>query len=256
MVNRWVGRFKHVGIVFSMFNECSGAGWHAAGMDPSLVLVHSPFVGPASWGSTAHALRSRGRRVHVPSMLAVAASRPPYWPVGVAAIADAVSAGEQVVLVPHSNAGLYVPAVVEALGDQIRGVVFVDAALPGTGQLTTPDFLAGLATVDGLLPPWTSWWDEQDVAPLFPDPAVRAVVEAEQPRMPLAYYGNPPPAPAGWATETRCGYIWFGEPYDAEAAQAAELGWPTTHVPGTHLHMLTDPDGVAAAVLQIAADWR
>lgn len=239
-----------------MFNGARDPGWHAAGMEPSLVLVHSPFLGPASWGSTAGALERRGRRVHVPSMLAVAVSRPPYWPAGVAAIADAVAAGEQVVLVPHSNAGLYVPAVVEALGEQVRGVVFVDAALPGTGQLTTPDFLAGLATVDGLLPPWTSWWDEADVAPLFPDADVRAVVEAEQPRMPLAYYGNPPPAPDGWAAATHCGYIWFGEPYDAEAAQAVELGWPTVRVPGTHLQMLADPDGVAAAVLQIAADWR
>lgn len=220
------------------------------------MLIHSPFVGPATWRSTAAALERRGRRVHVPSMLEVARGEPPYWPAGVAAIAGAVNDGEPVVLVPHSNAGLFVPAVISALGEQVRGAVFVDAALPGTGHLTTPDFLAGLATVDGLLPPWTSWWDEDDVAALFPDAEVRATVEAEQPRMPLAYYGNPPPAPVGWAAATRCGYLWFGEPYDSEAAQAAELAWPTKRVAGTHLHMLADPDGVAAAVLEIADGWR
>lgn len=223
-------------------------------MEPSIVLIHSPFVGPATWRSTALALERAGRRVQVPSMLGVAVSPAPYWPAGVAAVTSSVLDERAVVLVPHSNAGLYVPALVEALGDRVRGVVFVDARLPGAGQLTTPDFLAGLATVDGLLPPWTEWWDEADVAPLFPNADVRALVEAEQPRMPLAYYGNPPPAPEGWS-ELPCGYIWFGPPYDDEAARAADLGWPTMHVPGTHLQMLSDPSGVAAAVLQFAGEW-
>jgi len=42
---------------------------------------------------------------------------------------------EPVVLVPHSNSGLYMPAVIDALGDQVRAVVFVDAALPGAWVL-------------------------------------------------------------------------------------------------------------------------
>lgn len=223
-------------------------------MDPTLVLMHSPFLGPATWQSTARALEGRGRRVHVPSLLAVARSAPPYWPTGVDAIVR--SAGEEsVVLVAHSNAGLYVPAVVDALSDQVRGVVFVDAAVPGAGHHTTPEFLSKLATDDGLLPPWTAWWDDNDVAEVFPDAAVRAEVEAEQPRMPLAYYDHLPPAPNGWATAP-CGFLWFGPPYDKGAAQAAAYGWPTAHLPGSHLQMLADPDAVAAAVLHLAADWR
>ena len=223
-------------------------------MDPSLVLIHSPFLGPATWRPTARALVGIGRRVHVPSLLGVARSAPPYWPAGVDAVVRA-AADEPVVLVAHSNAGLYVPAVVDALGDQVRGVVFVDAALPGAGHHTTPEFLRRLATVDGMLPPWTSWWDEADVAEVFPDADVRAEVEAEQPRMPLAYYDHLPPVPHGWAAPP-CGYLWFGAPYDKGAAQAAACGWPIVHLPGSHLHMLADPDAVAAAVLQMAGDWR
>jgi hypothetical protein len=34
----------------------------------------------------------------------------------------------------------------------------------------------------------------------------------------------------------------------------AAHGWPTRHVPGHHLHMLVDPDAVAAAVLEMAGD--
>jgi pimeloyl-ACP methyl ester carboxylesterase len=223
-------------------------------MGPALVLIHSPFLGPATWQSTARALAGIGRRVHVPSLLPVARSAPPYWPTDVNAIIRS-AAGEPVVLVPHSNAGLYVPAVVDALSDQVRGVVFVDAALPGAGHHTTSDFLRRLATVDGVLPPWTSWWDDADVAELFPDADVRAEVEAEQPRMPLAYYDHLPPAPHGWAAPP-CSYLWFGAPYDKGAALAAGYGWPTAHLPGSHLHMLADPDAVAATVLQMAGDWR
>jgi pimeloyl-ACP methyl ester carboxylesterase len=222
-------------------------------MGPSLILIHSPFLGPATWQSTARALHRMERSVRVPSLLAVARGAPPFWPAGVDSIIR--SAGDDaVVLVPHSNAGLYVPAVMDALGERVRGVVFVDAALPGAGHYTTPDFLRQLATVDGLLPPWTSWWAEADVDAVFPDAHARAEVEAEQPRMPLAYYDHLPPAPHEWTTPS-AGYIWFGPPYDKGAAQAALRGWPTLHLPGNHLHMLTDPNAVAATVVDMASDW-
>ncbi len=72
--------------------------------------------------------------------------------------------------------------------------------------------------------------------------------------MPLAYYDQLPPAPDGWAVPS-CGYIWFGAPYDEGADRAAAYGWPTAHLPGGHLHMLIDPDAVAAAVLKMAGAW-
>jgi pimeloyl-ACP methyl ester carboxylesterase len=224
-------------------------------MPPTLVLVHSPFLGPATWQSTARALAHSGRRVRVPSLRAVATSSPPYWPAGVEAIVHAAP-DEPVVLVPHSNAGLYMPAAVDALRERVRGVVFVDAAVPGAGHHSTSEFLSTLPSVDGLLPPWTSWWADADVAELFPDAHTRAEVEAEQPRMPLAYYDQLPPAPHDWAAAVPCGYLWFGVPYNEGAAQAQDYGWPTAHLPGTHLHMLSDPAGVASAILQIAQDWR
>lgn len=165
------------------------------------------------------------------------------------------AADDPVVLVVHSNAGLYVPAVVARLGDNVRGVLFLDAALPGAGHHTSPEFLRRLATDDGLLPPWTSWWPEPEVARLFPDTQVRSEVEAEQPRMPLAYYDQLPPAPADWDTMP-CGYVWFGEPYDKAAGEATRRGWPTEHLPGNHLLMLSDPKAIAGATQRITGDWR
>lgn len=205
-----------------------------------MLLIHSPLLGPATWQPVARQLERSGRTVSVPDLTTVARSTPPYWPAGRDSIVRA--AGEDlVVLVAHSNAGLFVPPSIEALGDQVRGVAFVDAALPGSGPRSTSDFLQSLPAVDGLLPPWTAWWDEADVAALFPDPAVRQAVEAEQPRMPLAYYDHLPPAPTNWAVPP-CGYIWFGAPYEREADQAAGFGWPTVRVPGgTSTCSLTRP---------------
>jgi pimeloyl-ACP methyl ester carboxylesterase len=219
-------------------------------VEPTIVLIPSPLLGPATWARTARALERRGRRVRVPDLQCVSCAAPPYWPAGVDAIVDAAG-GDQVVLVPHSNSGLYMPAVVDVLGDQVDGVVFVDAALPGAGYYAQRDFLNTLVSADGLLPPWTSWWEQADVAALFPDSDVRSRVEAEQARMPLGYYDHLPPAPDGW-DRPPCAFIWFAEPYDTGADRAAAHGWPTRRVPGNHLHMLFQPDAVAAAVLELA----
>jgi pimeloyl-ACP methyl ester carboxylesterase len=191
-----------------------------------------------------------GQSVRVPGLAGVSRAAPPYWPAGVDAIARSVG-NEPAVLVPHSNSGLYMPAVVDALGDRIRGVVFVDAALPGAGYYAQRDFLNTLADADGRLPVWTSWWDQSDVAELFPNAQVQARVQAEQARMPLAYYDHLPPAPDPWHGPP-CGFIWFAEPYDSGAEQASAHGWPTKQVPGRHLHMLLDPAAVAAAVVEMA----
>ncbi|HZZ96223.1 MAG TPA: hypothetical protein VFE19_04390 [Jatrophihabitantaceae bacterium] len=214
------------------------------------MLIPSPLLGPASWEPTAQASAIRGWPARVPNLQGVSRAAAPYWPAGVDAIVRA-AADEPVVLVPHSNSGLYMPAVIDALGDQVRGVVFVDAALPGAGYFAQREFLNSLVDADGLLPPWTSWWDGSDVAQLFPNAEVQARVEAEQARMPLAYYDHVPPAPDGW-DRPPCAYIWFAEPYDTGAQRASTRGWPTKHVPGNHLHMLVDPDAVADAVLEMA----
>lgn len=97
-------------------------------------------------------------------------------------------ADRPLVLVVHSNAGLYVPA----LGSrrQMIGSVFVDAALPpavGDVPMAPPAMhavLQDMADAEGLLPPW-SRWAEEEVRSLFPDASAREAGEAQQPRLPL-----------------------------------------------------------------------
>lgn len=229
-------------------------------MRPALVLVHSPSVGPRTWEPVASRLNALGWDVAVPSLLHIAEGQPPFWPQVAGAVASAVQEfepGRPVILVPHSNAGFFIPVIMAALQgaaserlpvpegsatgevaeayrkssqpdepapaggtaadpdttacagraapkdgaaandraapkdraasagtptsegpgvreNPIAGCIFVDAAVPpssGETQVVPPGalpFLRGMAS-DGLLPPWTDWWDEADVAPLFPD---------------------------------------------------------------------------------------
>jgi hypothetical protein len=55
-----------------------------------------------------------------------------------------------------------------------------------------------------------------------------------------------PPAPR-WP-DAPCAYLQLSDAYEAEAARAADLGWPVARLISYHLAPLTDPAGVAAAV--------
>jgi hypothetical protein len=230
-------------------------------VEPVFVLVHSPSLGPASWGPLAAELRGRGRQVSVPSLLGVADGPPPVWPRVVDAVAGALAelpSDARAVLVVHSNAGLFVPVIAEGAPRPIAAILFLDAGVPtpGGSPVAPPAFLAfleGKADADGLLPPWTRWWDDADVAPLFPDDATRAAVQAEEPRLPLHYYTQTVPAPDAWE-RLPAGYVAFGDAYAEQVAQARARGWPVAELPGLHLHQLVDPAAVAGAVVALADD--
>jgi hypothetical protein len=199
-----------------------------------LLLVPSPLLGPAAWAPVAEIL---GAPV-----------------VEVGAVAEAAAGLADVVLVVHSNAGLHAPLLAEQIG--ARATVYVDAALPGEGPdtaLAPPaflDFLSGLADDDGLLPPWTRWWDEDDLRGLFPDDAARARIEAGQSRLPLSYFSRRMPVPVGWADRPSA-YLAFGDTYADEIAFARAHAWPVTTLAGRHLHQLVDPVEVTGAITDL-----
>jgi hypothetical protein len=217
-----------------------------------LALLPSPLLGPATWTPVAERLRDAGWPVTTPDL-----------PVPVCTPGDvlrsflaSVPEADDVALVPHSNAGLYVPGLTRRR--RVTACVFVDAALPpaeGRAPLAPAalyGFLQTLADPDGLLPPWTQWWGASDVDGLFPDRPARARVEAEQQRLPLEYFAASLDPDPGWS-ETPAAYLAFGDTYDDERRQAAGLGWPVRSLPGRHLHMLVDPGAVALAVTDLLA---
>jgi len=211
-----------------------------------ILLVPSPLLGAPSWGEVPASMAAAGRDVRVVDTSGVRA------PGQLVDVVAAAAGGAPVVLVPHSNAGLAVPELLSRV--DVRAAVFVDAALPlggGEAALAPPGLLAmleSLADDEGLLPPWTAWWD--DLAGVFPDDAARAAVEAGQPQLPLSYFTATLPVPDGWASGP-FGYLAFGETYAEEVAFARARGWPVTVLDGRHLHQLHDPAGVARAVLDL-----
>lgn len=141
-------------------------------MTSHFVLLPSPLLGGAIWEPVATELRGAGQGVTVVALPGPVRSPGDVLEGFLSSLPD-----EPVVLVPHSNAGLFVPALVAR--SRVLATVFVDAALPPTdARTTTPasgafyDFLAQRADASGVLPVWTQWWAEDEVGGLFPDMAV------------------------------------------------------------------------------------
>lgn len=231
-------------------------------MGPVFVLVHSLALGPSSWRPVAGELTAAGHEVRLPSLVhAVGAdSEPPFWPAVVSAVREdlrQIPVNRSVALVAHSNAGRLIPVIRSGLDHAVSASVFADAALParaGQTPATLPGHLESLRAkaVNGRLPRWTDWWDEEEIAPLFPDPVTRQAIVSEQPELPLAYYEQAIPAPDGWDDHS-CSYLLFSEAgYGAEAAEARERGWRVEHLPGDHLHQLVDPAGTARLLIDLA----
>jgi pimeloyl-ACP methyl ester carboxylesterase len=222
-----------------------------------IVLVHSPLVGPATWAPVADELRGRGRSAVVPSLLGVAGAGAPQWRHVPEAVAAAVAPIDRpVVLAGHSGGGLLLPTIADALTVDVAGVVFVDSFLPpatGSLELGPPEFMAQLRplAVDGVLPPWSSWFGEDAMRELVPDDRMRGALEDEMPRLPLSYFDESVPLPDGW-DECPCAYILLTRPHGESAADARARGWLVAEIPGVqHLAMATEPITVTDTLVEL-----
>jgi hypothetical protein len=218
----------------------------------NLVFLPNPLLGPRVWRDVADLFRGRG----IPVQVACFSGNPRIVGTVQAELAEALPAKGKAVVVAHSNAGLYVPAL--GLTGAVEAAVYVDAAVPMTPEWATVppalvEMLTGLADADGLLPPWSQWWDEEEVAALYPSGAVRQEVEAEMAMLPLQYFESPVPVPPGWEGRPAA-FLAFGETYAEEVAAVRRLGWPVRSMPGGHLHMLIDPAGVATAITGLLSE--
>jgi hypothetical protein len=216
---------------------------------PVLALMASALLGPAAWEPVERELRARGWDV---VMSPPADEADPITPTDATlAYASAIPSDRDVILVPHSNAGNFVPALIDIR--RVVAVVFVDAVIPVASgiQPLAPasllDRVEHLADDDGVLPVWTAWFDRDDVAALFPDPQTRFHIEAQQPQLPVAFLRGALTIEPGWDM-TPGGYLAFGATYSSDIVRAQSLGWPVISLSGGHLHMLVDPAGVADAI--------
>jgi hypothetical protein len=85
---------------------------------------------------------------------------------------------------------------------------------------------------------------------LVADDRMRAVLQAEMPRLHLSYFEARVPLPGGW-TRCPCAYLLLSaEVYRHSASEARGRGWPVAEIPGGR-HMATATEPVAVALLDL-----
>jgi hypothetical protein len=219
-----------------------------------LVLVTGPMVGASSWRPTADRLRASGWRVHVPDVLAISGTLPPWSELSVH-YARLLSLKQAPILVGHSLATI----VVADLAARIPacGLIMVDGEIPPASGLVAPGsdafrkFVANHADRDGRLLPWSDWGDHRrrsliGIDELARDADALAAFERGQPRVSLTWFDDRIDL-APW-THIACGFIQTSALLDHAGDEAARRGWPLVRIKGTHLHPTLQPEETAAAI--------
>lgn len=218
----------------------------------TIVLLHSPFLGPASLQPLAEQLDADGLPVVVPD-LRTAVVREPAVPQLCAAVAAALSGFETgpLLLAGHSGTGPLLPGMADAVDGVVAALVYLDAGLPTPGQSwrdTAPPELVDdlLSRAHGTrLPPWHRWFDADPLAELVPDARLRERLAADEPQVPVGFLAEPQPV-VQWTGPA--GYLQLSPPYASAADRAEQLGWPTRRLVTHHLAPATDPRLVADAL--------
>ncbi|MFB3908560.1 MAG: alpha/beta fold hydrolase [Candidatus Eisenbacteria bacterium] len=220
----------------------------------NIVLVHGAFADGSSYAKVIPLLQAKGFRV-------TAVQNP------LSSLADDVAATRRalalqdgpVILVGHSWAGMVIS---EAGNDpKVVGLVYIAAIVPDDGQ-TANDVLKPYPPTPGLghMAPdaagylsLTRQGIEEDFVPDLPAPE-RALVFATQGPWNSAALAEPVPH-AAWKTRPS----WFIAvndrilPADYELAIAKQMNAHTTTLASGHVPMLSQPEAVAAVILDAAA---
>ena len=217
------------------------------------VLLHSPLLGPLTWQGVARELADRGLAAEAPAWTPLAEVAGDFYASLAKAMARTIEdgGGDPVILVAHSGAGALAPALAQALGAPVIGVILVDAILPHPGLSwldTAPPALREdltLGSQGGELPSWDAWWPPGALERLVPDPGLRAALLGELGPLPLAYFEEPAPA----ATLTGAvGYLQLSGAYEDQAQIARQRGWLSRRLQLNHLSPLTAPREVAGMI--------
>jgi hypothetical protein len=218
--------------------------------EPTLLLVHSPLLTPATWDALAPHLEAAGWRVVVLDLRPLIEA-PSFH---AAVCAAAATSGAASIVVGHSRAGPYLPGIADAVGGDLVDVVFLDARLPhpGTSWVGSlpPEraaWLRGLAG-SGRLPRWDSWFPSGSFDSLLTDPDRRRVLH-DLPELPWNVVSEVLRAPGPkWNSATHT-YIQLSAAYQATADQAEQGGYRVRRLDADHLAMVTQPAVVAQLLL-------
>jgi len=224
----------------------------------TFLLLHSPFVGPATWNWVAQVLKQRKIPAIVP-ILRHRKDEPPYWKQHVDQVVTALehlTPKEPIILVAHSGAGVLIPVVADAIRQPTVGSIFVDALIPQDGKSRLDLYNTKEAADefrrqarDGMIPPWT----EDDLKTAIPAPSVRRTFVAQLYETPLAMYEEPIPVPDGWPGHP-CVYWKWTEHYEPQRQIAEQAGWRCIETKAGHFYLLQEPEVVADQLVEIGND--
>jgi hypothetical protein len=224
-----------------------------------LALIHSPLVGPLTWTRTAAALSARGVPVLLPELRDEPAGSLPFWQRHAQSVAQELNAAldrRPLILAGHSGAGALLPAIRQALGRPMAGYVFVDAGLPLDGQSRLATFgereaaFREFLASGGRFPAWTP----AELQEIVPDTELAGRLAADQRPRSLPFWDEPIPVFPGWP-DAPGAYLLFTKTYQRDADRAQAMGWPFRELAGGHFHMLVEPEAVAAALVDLIAQW-
>jgi len=257
------------------------------------VLVHSPWVGPATWRPVASVLASE--RVLVPDLTGVWDEPGPWQPRLVDRVAhevtgvrgpvpggsaehyDPASNGyarttgyppdapvvavprEPVVLVAHSGAGPLLPGIAAEVvrrGTAVESLILVDSPMPYPGRSwaqEAPPELVAHLRADVLDGRLAPWHR------WFPAEALVELVPEAARR--AAVSSEIPAVPAAYLDEPvpadrwagPAGYLLLSDGYRDDAARARAAGWRVAELPSDHLAVLTRPAEVAAMITDLSS---
>lgn len=246
------------------------------------VLIHSPFLGPSTLRPLAGALLARAHPVLLPDLrdgvinpptITIAPNAPPEPPPARAVprptkpqvikgvrqvfaerIREADVSGP-LILCGHSAAGPLLPDLAAAINHEVAALILLDSSPPAPGTTWSSQAPTELVTqlttaaTENRLPAWNTWFSPDPLPELIDDPAVRARVATEIPRVPVSLLDEPR-LDVPWPG--RIGYLLLSPTlYGTEADRADQRGWPCRRVPTHHLASATTPHPIATAYLDL-----
>ena len=213
-------------------------------------------MGASCWRAVLSHFTGRNIWAAAPRLPAWSELEAPYYPALAASVAEQIALMHPVVLVVHSGAGALAAAVAAAAGGGVSQVIFVDAILPHPGrtwfETASPalgdSLRAGAA--DGQVPAWDRWFPPGALAATLPEGDTRETFVGELTPTPLAYLEEVAPErdlpqDVGWA------YLRLSKAYEDEARLARGQGIPTLRLARHHLAMMTHPEDVASALVNL-----